>query len=64
MYLFDAEIKRDVLQVQWSFADFPHDLVHLTIKPMQKFAKVIRWIYGNEFGFPLHVGTARSILEL
>ena len=27
------------------YADFPHDLAHLIVKPMQKFADVMEWIF-------------------
>ena len=46
------------------YADFNHDLVHFTIIPMQKFSEVMEWIFGNEFGFPLYVATARELGQL
>ena len=46
------------------YADFDHDLAHFTTTPMQNFADVTEWIFGNEFGFPLYVGTARQLGKL
>ena len=42
------------------YAGCDHELAHLTTKPVQKFAEVMEWIFGNEFGFPLYVGTANQ----
>ena len=46
------------------YADFDHDLAHLIVKPMQKFAEMMDWIFGNELGFPVYVGTARQLGKL
>ena len=46
------------------YTDFPHDLAHLAVKPMQKFTEIIEWIFGNEFGFSLYVGTAMELGKL
>ena len=31
------------------YSGFPHDMVHLTIKPMQKFGEVMGWILGDDW---------------
>ena len=46
------------------YAECPHDLAHLTQKPMLKYAEVIEWIFGDEFGFPLYLATARRLSQL
>ena len=46
------------------YADFDHDLAHFIIRPMEKFTDVMEWIFGNDFGFPLYVGTARQLGQL
>ena len=46
------------------YAGFPHDLVHLAITPMQKFGEVMGWILGDDFGFPVYVGTAKQLGRL
>ena len=46
------------------YADFTHDLAHFTITPMHKFAEMMEWIFGNEFGFPVYVGTTRQLGKL
>ena len=46
------------------YADFDHDLAHLTITPIQKFAEVMEWIFGNDLGFSVYVGSARQLGQL
>ena len=46
------------------YAGFPQDLAHLTITPMQKFGEVMRLIFGDDFGFPVYVGTAKQLGKL
>ena len=46
------------------YADFDHDLAHLIVTPMQKFSEIVEWLFGNDFGFPVYVGTARQLGEL
>ena len=46
------------------YADFDHDLAHITITPMQKFAEVMEWMFGSDYGFPVYVGTARQLGRL
>ena len=46
------------------YADFTHDLAHLTITPLQSFSEIMEWIFGNELGFPVYVYTARELGKL
>ena len=46
------------------YADFDHDLAHLTILPMHRFAEVMEWIFGTDFGFQVYVGTTRHLGQL
>ena len=43
------------------YADFDHDLAHLTMMPMQWFPEMIDWIFGNGTGFPAYVRIARKL---
>ena len=43
------------------YADFNHDLAHLTMIPMQRFANVLQWIFGDDAGFPIYVIIARQL---
>ena len=40
-----------------------HDLAHLSTTPLQRFSEVMEWIFGNDFGLPVYVGTARQLGE-
>ena len=46
------------------YADFDHDLAHMMVTPMEMFAEVMEWIFGNYLGFPVYVGTARQLGQL
>ena len=46
------------------YADFDHDLAYLITTPMQKFAEIMEWIFGTDFGFPVYVGTTRQLGQL
>ena len=46
------------------YSGFPHDLAHITITPMQKFGEVMGWIFGDDFEFPVYVGTAKQLGKL
>ena len=43
------------------YADCDHDLAHLTMIPMQRFLEVLKWILGEDTGFPVFVSTARLL---
>ena len=43
------------------YADFNHDVAHLTVIPMQSFQAVLEWIFGDDAGFPVYVSTARQL---
>ena len=43
------------------YADFDHNLGHLTMKPMQWIPMILEWIFGNDMGFPVYVSTARQL---
>ena len=43
------------------YADFDHDLAHLIMTPMQRFSKVMQWIFGDDTGFAIYVNTAREL---
>ena len=43
------------------YADVHHDLAHLTIITMQKFAKVMEWIIGTDFEFLVYVDTVTHV---
>ena len=34
------------------YADFDPDLAHLTMISMQRFSEVLKWIFGEDTGFP------------
>ena len=36
------------------YADVNHDLAHLTMAPMQRFADVLDWIFGDDTEFPIY----------
>ena len=42
------------------YADFNHDLAHLTMTPVQWFPDIIRWIFGDDSGFQVFVNMARE----
>ena len=43
------------------YADFDHDLGHITITPIQWFPEIIRQIFGDDAGFPVFVDMAREL---
>ena len=43
------------------YADFPHELAHFTMIPMQKFSAIMEWIFGEDAGYPVFVSTARKL---
>ena len=43
------------------YADFDHDLVHLTMTPMQWFPEIIDGIFGHGTGFPAYIRIAREL---
>ena len=43
------------------YADFHHDLAHLTMAPMQKFPEFIEWLFGEDIGYPVYVSTLRKM---
>ena len=43
------------------YANFHHDLAHLTMLPMQQLSEVLEWIIGNDTGYPVYVSTAGVI---
>ena len=42
------------------YADFPHELAHFTMMPLQRFPAVMDWIFGADAGYPVFVSTARN----
>ena len=46
------------------YAEYPHDVSHLTITPFQKFPVVMEWIFGNDPGLPIYVGDAKKLSTL
>ena len=43
------------------YADFHHDVAHLSVIPMKVMSLVLEWILGNDTGFPVYVSTARQL---
>ena len=43
------------------YADVHHDLAHLIITPIQKFAEVTEWIFQGDSGFLSYVSTVREL---
>ena len=43
------------------YADFPHDLAHAMMVPMQRFADAMKYIFGEDTGFSTFVSTAREL---
>ena len=43
------------------YADFHHDLAHLIMTPMQRFAEALEWIFGVDAGFSNYVNIAREL---
>ena len=43
------------------YADFHHDLAHITMTPMQKFPSVMECIFGDDAGYPAYVSTWRQL---
>ena len=43
------------------YADIDHDVAHQTMIPMQRFSEVLKWIFGEETGFPVFLSTARLL---
>ena len=43
------------------FADFPHELAHLMMTPMERFSDLMGLIFGNDAGFSVYVSTARQL---
>ena len=43
------------------YADFHHDLAHLTVAPMQKFPALMGWLFGEDIGYPVYVSTLRKL---
>ena len=43
------------------YADFDHDLTHLTMTPMQSIAEALKWIFGDDTGFSIYVNIAREL---
>ena len=43
------------------YANFPHDLAHVMMVPMQRFANAIECIFGEDTGFSTFVSTAREL---
>ena len=43
------------------YAGFDHDLAHFTVAPMQYFADVLEWIFGNDSGYPVFVSAAGKL---
>ena len=43
------------------YADFNHDLAHLTMKPMQRFSAVMDCIFGEDTGYSVYVSTLRHM---
>ena len=46
------------------YIDITHDLAHLPMIPMQRFSETLEWIFGNGFGYPTYVSTARQLGKL
>ena len=42
------------------YADFPHDLAHTVMIPMQRLADAMGYIFGEDTGFSIFVSTARE----
>ena len=43
------------------YAGFDHDLAHFTMAPMQYFADVLEWTFGNDSGCPVFVSAAGKL---
>ena len=46
------------------YADIDHHLAHLSMVPIQWYAKVMEWILGNDTGFPVYVTIAKDLNTL
>ena len=42
------------------YAECDHDLAHLTMMPLQRFADALDWIFGNDNGFSSYANIARE----
>ena len=42
------------------YADFHHDVAHLTMTPMQRLAEALEWVFGADAGFSNYVNIARE----
>ena len=47
-----------------NYADVDHNLVHLAMMPMQWIPEFIKWIFGDDIGFPAFVSVARELAKL
>ena len=43
------------------YADFHHDLAHLTMLPMQKFLALMEWLFEEDIGYTVYVSTLRKL---
>ena len=43
------------------YADFDHDMAHLTMTPMHSLSAVMEWIFGEDTGYPVYVSTLRRL---
>ena len=43
------------------YADFHHDIAHITMMPLQMFLNILHWIFRDDTGHPVYVSTAREL---
>ena len=43
------------------FADCDHDLANLMMTPMHRFSEAMKWILGDDDGFPVFVSTVKQL---
>ena len=43
------------------YAGFHHDLAHLTMTPMHRLSRVMKWLFGNDTGLNVFVNTAKEL---
>ena len=46
------------------YAGCPHSLAHLIMIPMQRYSRVMEWIFGDNTGFPVFVNTLMNLGQL
>ena len=43
------------------YAESYHDMAHIAMIPMQTLSAMLKWIFGDDAGYPVYVSTARQV---